>query len=62
MMSVFFIAYIMIGCLCYFFADVRIFARPPLKTCRSHLTPWRLGGFGNFRKKNQPFSVALPTP
>jgi len=25
------------------------------------LTPWRLGGFGNFRKKQQ-FLVALPTP
>jgi len=23
------------------------------------LTPWRLGGFGDFRKKQQ-FSVALP--
>ena len=27
-----------------------------------HLTPWRLGGFGDFRKKKQQFSVALPTP
>jgi len=27
------------------------------------LTPWRLGGFGDFRnKKQQQFSVALPTP
>jgi len=26
------------------------------------LTPWRLGGFGDFRKKNQQFLVALPTP
>jgi len=26
------------------------------------LTPWRLGGFGDFRKKKQQFSVALPTP
>jgi len=25
------------------------------------LTPWRLGGFGDFRKKQQ-YSVALPTP
>jgi len=31
-----------------------VFARP--------LTPWRLGGFGDFRKKKQQFSVALPTP
>ena len=28
----------------------------------SLLTPWRLGGFGDFRKKKQQFSVALPTP
>jgi len=27
-----------------------------------YLTPWRLGGFGNFRKKKQQFSIALPTP
>jgi len=27
----------------------------------SVLTPWRLGGFGDFRKKKQQFSVALPT-
>jgi len=26
------------------------------------LTPWRLGGFGDFWKKKQQFSVALPTP
>jgi len=26
------------------------------------LTPWRLGGFDDFRKKRQKFSVALPTP
>jgi len=26
------------------------------------LTPWRLGGFGDFRKKKQQFSVALPMP
>jgi len=26
------------------------------------LTPWRLGGFGDVHKKNQQFSVALPTP
>jgi len=26
------------------------------------LTPWRLGGFGDFHKKKQQFSVALPTP
>jgi len=26
-----------------------------------HLTPWRLGVFGDFRKKKQQFSVALPT-
>jgi len=26
------------------------------------LTPWRLGGFGDFRKKKQQFLVALPTP
>jgi len=25
------------------------------------LTPWRLGGFGDLKKKQQ-FSVALPTP
>jgi len=25
-------------------------------------TPWRLGRFGDFRKKTQQFSVALPTP
>jgi len=34
-----------------------------LKTLHSRvLTPWRLGGFGDFRKKKQQFSVALPTP
>jgi len=27
-----------------------------------YLTPWRLGGFGDFRKKKQQFSVALSTP
>jgi len=32
------------------------------KTGSSKLTLWRLGGFGDFRKKNQQFSVALPTP
>jgi len=26
------------------------------------LTLWHPGGFGNFRKKTQQFSVALPTP
>jgi len=35
-MSVFFNAYIMIGCL-LFFADVSIFSRPPFMTRRSHL-------------------------
>jgi len=29
---------------------------------QSSLTLWRLGGFGDFRKKKQQFSVALPTP
>jgi len=33
-----------------------------LKKILCHLTPWRLGGFGDFRKKKQQFSVALPTP
>jgi len=36
-MSVFFNAYIMIRMFMLFFADVSIFARPPFKTCRSHL-------------------------
>ena len=26
------------------------------------VTPWRLGGFGDFCKKKQQFSVALPMP
>jgi len=30
--------------------------------CVVLLTPWCLGGFGNFRKKKQQFLVALPTP
>jgi len=38
----FFNAYIMIGWLCYFFADVSIFARPPFKTRRSHLNNIKL--------------------
>ena len=27
-----------------------------------YFTLWHPGGFGKFRKKNQQFSVALPTP
>jgi len=27
-----------------------------------YLTLWRLGGFGDFRKKEQQFSVAVPAP
>jgi len=36
-MSVFFNAYIMMGCLCNFLLMYSIFVRPPFKTRRSHL-------------------------
>ena len=65
-MSVFFNAYIMIGCL-LFFADVSIFARPPFKTHRSHLNDIYffefscfLVTFRDFEGSERVFSVPGP--
>jgi len=40
----------------------------PLKVCKkklaysAQLTPWRLGGFGDFRKKNSSFRLPYQRP
>jgi len=47
-MYVFFNAYIMIGCLCYFLLMSAFLLDLPV-------TPWRLAGFGDFRKKTAVF-------